>query len=282
MSRVLIKNKTSFFCGFFILFISLTLGVISISGLWYKYPQPPQSEWDMGYMDRVREKPTLQELDMNKHEAREDYFRRITRIIDAYFVHWSPRLRKEIREYRTVSIYDNYILWAVNKVLGYSYFDERSDVETALDRGWGQCSQYSLLIANILDLNAIPTKIIRLNGHVVASGQLEDGGWVILDGNYGVYIPKSIEEIEKNSEMVLSYYEEIYKRIPERVKLPMEEIYGEDGNQVLSIVQELGWKQYYVERFSYLLIWLFPLCGVVISIFFISNGISPTINRSRL
>lgn len=232
------------------LLLLLGTGLLGINmyGLVASYPEIPQAAWDMGPIDRIRDRPSWEEMTIRPGESREEFFRRMTTAIDEYFIHYGNP---------DVPIWDNYILWGLTQA-GFPYFYERADVDRALDRGRGQCSQFSLILAGILEENDIPARVVRLSGHVVASGQTAAGDWQILDANYGVVMPYSIDVIQQTPEMVEPYYRDIYRIIPERVRLPMVEIFGPENNRSFTVEAQKGWKAYWAERLSGVLIWVIP------------------------
>lgn len=134
----------------------------------------------------------------------------------------------------------------------------------ALERGVGICSQQTLVFVGILTDKNIPAKVIGLKGHIISTVEADEknGEWWVVDADYGVIINKSIQEIEKNPELIKNYYEkEGYGK--EKIE-ELKNLYQKDGNKVYQKQGVMGytdcnWKKYYIEKFSYYLIWIIPI-----------------------
>ncbi len=82
---------------------------------------------------------------------------------------------------------------------------ERDDWRTALRLGVGYCSQQSLVLAHFLQENGVEARVAALGGHVVVAAQREAGEW-ILDPDYGVVLPFSLQRAREDAEAVRSIY----------------------------------------------------------------------------
>ncbi len=78
-------------------------------------------------------------------------------------------------------------------------------------------------------------------------------------------MPMDIGEVEKDPELVRPYYADIEQTyMPGKDSITtdqMVEIYGKKGNQTLpaGVSGYVGWKKYYLERFSYAAIKILPI-----------------------
>jgi len=249
------------------LFSGALLGIQVWGNFFWSYPVLPQSKWDMGPTDRTLESLTLQDIIQRNGETREAYFQRVTKQVDQYFIHYWSYDNADDQVFHRIPFWRNFLLSTLEIITDKGYFHEFIDVNEALARGYGQCSQFSLIVAGALEKSDIPTRIIRLRGHVVATGQLETGEWQILDANYGVVLPYDIKILEENSSLVEAYYAPIYENIPPSVQLPMTDIYGPEGNRIFTIIQQKGWKAYYIEKVAAYLNFMLPLLGIFIGIY---------------
>jgi hypothetical protein len=131
----------------------------------------------------------------------------------AYF--WSDDLR--------VPVWENWILFLkVNHK--YEYYNYKKAVE----RGVGQCSQQAMILTQLLNKENIQTRILALDGHVVAEVLVDNNiTWWILDPCYGVVVPISHKITNDNPTTVAKYYAEA--GYGDTVVSQMIELYGEGG-----------------------------------------------------
>ena len=203
---------------------------------------------------------------------REVYFQKLVEAVNKNIAHyWRGEGRTKYN--LTIPVYENYILWLKQFTDAKHYkLYEFCDYKHALERKIGLCSQQAIIICGILEDKHIPAKIVALSGHVVATAEVKKGDWWILDGDYGVIIPKSIEEIEKDSTLIIPYYKDKmnYNTFSttqnQNNPIPLErlvKIYGADGNFVISGVKEYCGNRYSFEKMSYYLIWIIPLIFIL-------------------
>ena len=82
---------------------------------------------------------------------------------------------------------------------------ERDDWRAALLLGVGHCSQQSIVLAAFLRERNIESDVIGLGGHVVATARTPTGEWV-LDPNYGLVFPGTIESLAQDTERLRKTY----------------------------------------------------------------------------
>jgi len=104
---------------------------------------------------------------------------------------------------------------------------ERRDWRTALLLGVGYCSQQAIVLAGYLQERGIEAVPMGLDGHVVTVARTPSGEWV-LDPDYGVVIPHSLDDLEARPELVREHYGAIGTSEDRLAQLA--EIYGEKGN----------------------------------------------------
>lgn len=169
-----------------------------------------------------------------------------------------------------IPFYENYFLY----IAGWIYppvFEkyEYSHYKKAIKRGVGLCSQHAIIVSEILKDRGMQSKIVGLDGHVVATTTIdrEKKQWWILDPDHGVIIPYSIDKIESDPSIITPYYSQAgydTKQIDELI-----DIFGPEGNKVVNGVREYDPRiksyslRYYIESFTYIMKWLLPLLLVI-------------------
>jgi hypothetical protein len=191
-------------------------------------------------------------------EDRKSYVRRLTRAVNRGVAHYwysdgigKYRLRIPLRE--------NYFLFTASYVwpkLFQKY--EFMTYRRALKRGVGLCSQQSVIVAGALKSRGIPSRIIGLDGHVVAAAQVDPqkDEWWILDADYGVVVPLRLAAIEADPTAIAPFYREA--GFEESKIERLVEIYGKAGNVRVEDARHFSWPTYYFEQTTYVLIWIVP------------------------
>lgn len=169
---------------------------------------------------------------------RQQVLRQITAIVNKGIAHYWEDAGIDKYHLR-IPFYENYILNFASYIypkifLHYEFMDYRRAVE----RGVGLCSQQSIILSELLKQRGIDTKIVGLNGHVVVTALADNVNqtWWILDPDYGVVIPDSLSEIEKNTDIVKPYYS--LKGYSDKKIDNLVKIYGSDGNVVVDGVKD--------------------------------------------
>lgn len=161
-----------------------------------------------------------------------------------------------------VPFHENFILFFSSylwpeKFLRYEFADYRKAVE----RGVGGCSQHAIILSEVLYEKGIKSRIISLHGHVISTAQVDaiDDEWWVLDPQYGVVVPFSIEKIEQDPNIITSYYADAGY---DTKSIEAVRIHYEDG--VWSITEGYGMGDFnrltaLYEKISYVLIWVIPV-----------------------
>lgn len=179
--------------------IFLVLTVAAPSGLISAYPEVP-AEVIAGPLGRSQPMPPISALYREEDEADDAYFPRMVSSVSAGFVHYWPA---EEPSYVGVSILDNWVLWLMSHADAFAVFSsyEFSSPEKALGRGYGFCSQVSYAIYMILRAQGYDAHVLMHPNHVVVE---VDGN--ILDGDYGVLIPRSASWLQSNPAAAAQFY----------------------------------------------------------------------------
>ncbi len=161
-----------------------------------------------------------------------------------------------------IPFHENYLLYMVGIVAPDRFQKfEFTDYQRAIERGVGMCSQHAIITAEALYERGWKTKMIGLSGHVVASVLIDEDNdsWWIVDTDYGVIIPASIQEIEQSPELVGRHYAD--KGYSPDIIAHLERVYGSEDN-FISDGYGIGnylLKTRYLEKASYILIWVIPV-----------------------
>jgi len=188
---------------------------------------------------------------------RQQVLRQITTFVNKGIAHYWKDAGIDKYHLR-IPFYENYILNVASYIypkifLHYEFMDYRR----AIERGVGLCSQQSIILSELLRQRGIATKIVGLDGHVVVTAPVDDANtvWWILDPDYGVVIPHSLSEIEKDSRIIGPYYS--LKGYSDQQIDNLVDIYSSKGNVVVDRVRD--YSQFYFEIAAYLLIWVIPV-----------------------
>lgn len=203
-------------------------------------------------------------LDLLHVDYSGEYVEQVNSIFNKSILHsaWNDFSEKDvIKYYVSVPVWENYVLYAFNVVLGREAdVYEFTNYKRVLDRGIGQCGQSSMALVDYLSKKGMSTGIVELTGHVVATVKV-GGEWRIVDPDFGVYLPYSLEWLEVNPEVVDAYY----NNYPE---YEMRQYFvSNDDNYVTHGGAEARYPiGAYVEQVSYILIWLIP-AGLLLAAF---------------
>lgn len=188
------------------------------------------------------------------NESNEAYAIRLTTVVHKGMASYGAEVE---RLHGQIPIHENYLL----HLAGYLYpplFNpyEFCNVEKAIARGLGICSQQCMIMTELLTANGVDARIVGLSGHIVVTAQvdsLEDIWWT-FDPYYNKIIPHAIQEIESDPERVRT----AYAGQPNADALIA--IFGPEGNvRYRSAREYAGWKKCAIERLSYIAIWIIPI-----------------------
>jgi hypothetical protein len=147
----------------------------------------------------------LGQLEWKEGDSAATYAPRANQMIFEATFHGDPptdlgRWRLEIPVWENWSLN---ALGAVNPLLKkYRYWNHEKEFE----RGIGLCGNLSAILVGYLGEHDIPGRIVGLDGHVVVTAEVRPGVWHILDPDYGVAIPHSLEELQRNPALVEAAY----------------------------------------------------------------------------
>jgi hypothetical protein len=173
--------------------LGLALTVMNIVGVrrgLRLYPVRRQFPDDEQGLGRTRALSSPAELRRGADETAEAFAVRLTATLNAHFIHSAGS------QFPRVSPWHNWLLWLLG-VLWPSRFArlEFRKASYALERGFGLCSQAAQALAYLLTQAGIPVRVAVLDGHVVATAETSPGRWIVLDPDYGVALPMSLDAV---------------------------------------------------------------------------------------
>jgi hypothetical protein len=241
--------------------IGLLLLVINISGLFINLRNNDifQEKFTDNFGIKLSEKQFYSELEKIFSSDQSDSFKAISTslLVNKSLAHY---WRDEgISKYNlTIPVYENYILFSLAKINPGSYQKhEYLNWKKAIERGVGLCSQHAIIVSEILNERGIKSKLIGLSGHVIATSEIRENKWILLDPDYGVNIPFNIGEIESDTEIIEPYYKsEGYSS--EKIET-LKRIFGKEGNYVSENAAKYSGNRGKIENRSYLFIWFLPI-----------------------
>ncbi|QKD05211.1 hypothetical protein [Mesorhizobium loti] len=193
----------------FLLFVAAyPLGLVSA------YPEPPAvaTEGPLGFEQKVGK---IDDLYRGRDEPMRAYLDRLTKAVAGGMVHyWTEGDRWTVTDasYTRIGVFDNYLLWMLSfrpeyrdTLQNYEFVTPRK----ALDRGYGFCSQVSKIVYSVLSDQAIDATIYSVPEHTVV---VSNGN--VLDPDYGVFVPHSLEEMQQDPSIIDSYYAQFGPMLP--------------------------------------------------------------------
>jgi hypothetical protein len=257
-----------FIFGIFLTSLNLASLVMPLrSPLVYNYYNDERKDVQFSY------EQTMSQIDRLPGESDEEYVPRLATLISmSISPYWSG---DEIDKFRVrVPIWENYILWLYSYInpktyLRYEYFN----YQKALERGVGLCSQYALVASQIMEENGVQTKMVGLSGHVLTMVSINDK-WHIVDPEYDVVIPYSLEELETAPHIIEEYYKDTWAPsfVPDLFAT------SEDNKVIESAAAYKGIRAIQFEQWAYEVVWYLPLgfispfIVVKISVFIFMRG----------
>jgi hypothetical protein len=186
-----------------------------------------------------------------------------TRLTDALYHgmahYWAPA--SPAPYHLRVPPYENYLLFAASYVLPvqfgmYEFYDPRK----AIERGVGSCSQMATVLAHLLEGEGIDTRLLLFTRHTVVSARVDRARdrWWVLDPDYGVVIPWSMEEIRSDLQRVTPLYLETGVSSG-HVRTDVLAAFGEATYRELNGPGGYHRLRRFYEPASYVLIWALPV-----------------------
>jgi len=214
----------------------------------------------LSYIDSMQKLHQLSQR--NTHDER--FLIEVANVFSNAIIHITSNRETNLTYHYKVPIWENYFLYFRQTLLDEPLY-EFIDYKRAVERGGGQCGQQVSALTSYLQENGYDTSIIGLHGHVVAGVKLKSGKEFVIDPDFGVFIPHSINVLEKSESLVVQYYG--------KHNLNLWQYYRQDLDvfDKNTVTKGAGKERYplgyWFEKLSYLFKWALPL-GVIIFCFF--------------
>jgi hypothetical protein len=170
----------------------------------------------------------------------------------------------------------NYVLWALGETDPQLYRYHYAAWRPAIARGFGMCSQVTLILVGLLRDQGYDARIVQLAGHTVVTAEVAPGKWYVLDPDIGVAFRRELASIERDPESIRADYERAYLRKeevdPKAGAQMMVRFYGRDGNYVepRGANEMLGEAWVRRERRAEALKWAIPIALLTISVLLVA------------
>ena len=263
------------FISYTLLFIGVALLLLNIFGYFKTLRNDDiYSEEKNVFKDDITltEDEFYEAIERKSATSDQDYVVQVTQAVNKGIAHywWDDGIEKyNLR----IPIYDNYLIF-FSKWVSPKYYYEKHEFglyEKAVERGVGLCSQHAMILSSVLLENGIEANVLFLAGHVVATAKVDESKdiWWVLDGDYGVVIKRSIEEIEASPELIRPLYDSTGC---DEVELNyLVKSFGKEGNVIVPNSNETN-PGISVEGWFYMFKWIIPL--TLILIFFIIKALT--------
>jgi len=235
-----------------LLLLGATLIILNILGCFLPYPYGKViSSAKHPNFERSQIIENFSSLNHQENEEPEAYIKRLMTTVNGHMIHYQPQMR-EITPLR-----ENWILYLLSFIpfpyLGYYEF---MNYKRALKKGYGLCSQISFTITAVLKKNNFEAYVIRFPGHVIASAMVEDHHYLI-DGDYNILLPYSIEELQNHLDIIDKYYGNVGFKNTEELKSIYKKPYTfvPHGKIFIKTI---------FEETAYILKWIIPLILMLI------------------
>jgi hypothetical protein len=120
-----------------------------------------------------------------------------------------------------------------------------------LASGSGDCSERAAVLQALLSQRGIPSRLVGLGGHVVLETPTVDGGWMVLDPDYGVEFPGTVAELskgERDGEIRDALASAGFEETP--IRLYREILYSPQDNQAMDWNEPLSPRLFWLERLT--------------------------------
>lgn len=201
------RNLFYIFIGFFLITLNVNSSLTSLRSNSLNYQNIKKNYFAIQNTDkRISYDKAISNINQ-KITNKKEYVKLLNNTIHQSIIHYYPNIIKLQREYRSwIPPTENYILYLIGFMHERFRNWEFYDYKKAIKRGIGICSQFAITLDQVLKEKNIESKLVGLNGHVVATAKVADDEWWTFDPNYGVILPYSIEEINLNPSLIEKHY----------------------------------------------------------------------------
>ena len=251
------------------------LGIASLAplGLVNPYPAPPVKQSRVPWA-QTRPIGDPSELNRRPGEAEHQYFRRLAVSVSAAIMHWWPENDPFASRYTRVTFLSDYAMWTMSKFARWGNLQhyEFMSPGPALRRGFGFCSQTSMIVFSVLVDNGFRPLLMNHELHTVIA--VND---TMIDSDYGVFIPHSLADLQEKPYLVPFYYRNFPSEQPLLKRVFEEGLVPHSETEYLEGILKF-------ERSVQYLKWQIPIGLMVLSALLIlaSRGLSTRSDGSRV
>ena len=257
--------------------IGIALLILTLVGEYRSFPDVRsakgvfKNDSKLSYTEYTDICDSLYELKFQETLSDFEFLEKLTKATSDRFLHRVFKNEKEIRDYgQSVRLSDNWILYIISRL----FLDHKDyfyhDVNSALKRGIGQCGQQAHTLMNMVENYGFQAYTIGLTGHVITGVNL-NGGEVLCDPDYGVFIPKSLDEvsrtdIEKYYTGHMSYTDTLkyYLSLNDLCSIYLTK---DDNWNSKERTVTIGKKYIYMEEFAVSFKWILPFSMIFIAFY---------------
>ena len=155
-------------------------------------------------------------------ESKAGFADRLTVVVAQSVMHlWYQRYQQAFRLH--VPVWENYILWLAGELFPNYRLYVFADPYKAIERGTGMCDQVSVALTTLLRWGGLDARVVQLNGHTVVTAEVDADRWMVLDADFNVVIPRSIQQIQADPKLVRPYYSAALAKLdPKFEKFPAD------------------------------------------------------------
>lgn len=201
---------------------------------------------------------TLESIQWKENDSTLIYSNRVSSAISKRLAHIHWEKYEPERFNQTIPIWENYLIYLMAKLTDIPEYNRYhfSNPYKSLERGIGVCGDAAMNLSAMLKERHITNKIVSFPGHVAVLVTLDKEQVWLFDPDFNVVIPYDITAISNNPELVRPFYNE--KGYSEKEVNNLVNKYGLEY-KTWDGVKHFITNKYYFEKFSYYLIWIFPL-----------------------
>lgn len=198
-------------------FSMIALSAMVHAGLMSGYPALPVEAVGKEHFGRSRD-VSFEDLLRLADEQEHAFKQRLTLAVNAHMVHFWPN---EAPQWTGMQPLHNWPLWLQSHLPGGERLRNFEFVSPRLawNRGHGFCSQVSRIVYSVLLDHGIHSTIVQHANHVVV-----DAGGMILDPDFGVVIPHSLDVVQADAAYLVPRY---YAGFSERQIEVLTKVYSE-------------------------------------------------------
>lgn len=192
--------------------IGLLLMALNLYGLTRSNQPPALADYTL---DGEKWRPSWgvfrEKIRPGQDESLADYAMRLTLLVHNSTYHFwvdagDPITDIESRLYMRPPIWENWLVYGASFIYPRLYRTEYASPQRFYERGFGFCGHRADFLVRLLALEGIQSSTIRMDGHIVATLEIEPGIWWLLDPDFGLILPYDIQRAEQDRELVRTDY----------------------------------------------------------------------------